>query len=102
MKVIAELEAATNFMIERCNYCGKDHETGGEMSFCDMPIKECPDVPEDMGLFIPPTGLKYHVANARHFQCFCGECGLDACQYCPKTLILFNGCPPLLSNVPLS
>ena len=35
-------------MIERCNYCGKEHETG------EGPIvRECPDVPENYIYAVP-------------------------------------------------
>lgn len=34
-------------MIERCNYCGKEHETGDGSTFHGAVTKECPEHPQN-------------------------------------------------------
>lgn len=38
-------------MIELCHLCRKQHETGGDVSFGDIPFRVCPEVP--VGTLIP-------------------------------------------------
>lgn len=38
-------------MIERCHLCRKVHETGGDVSYFGMKLRECPEL--DEGTIVP-------------------------------------------------
>lgn len=42
-------------MIEKCGYCNKEHETGEDWKVGGIPIKQCPDVPDEIVAFCPPA-----------------------------------------------
>lgn len=43
-------------MIEKCSYCGEEHETGEGFTLGGVPMKECPNVPPNTAYLLPFTG----------------------------------------------
>jgi len=63
-------------MIERCDLCSKEHETGGDYSFGGIAWKICPEVPENTQIPLRRIPIVVYGPNGEEFHSYRVElCG---------------------------